>query len=170
MILPKEIDPVKAAKAMQVFEGELPFGQFERMQGLAETKHPVRYRWSFEVTDKGQVQALLKLQGQFLLICQRCQQPVNIEFNEVISMQLAHTEQEAEKFPLSLQPIFINAEGLCNAYEIIEDELILALPMIAMHTEKDCAFSQNKAYYAAQDKTSTYKPFANLSKVFDSKE
>lgn len=176
MILPKEIDPVKAARSEHTFEGRLPFSDFPRLKELLcldenTQKGQIEFEWTFFVNEKQQTCASLKLLGEFPLVCERCQKPCKIKLNELIPMQVVKSEEEAENLPLAVEPILVNAENQCDTLEIIEDELILALPMIPMHLEeKDCSFSQNKAYYPAEKDNSTYKPFANLSKVFDSKE
>ncbi len=170
MNLPKELDPVKAAKAHQSFEGKLPFAKCERLQELALSGSEIAYKWSFFLNQKSQSLAELTLSGAFQLKCQRCEKPMHFELDTFIAMQVVETEIQAEKLPLEVQPLMLNQEHLCNTLEILEDELILALPMIPMHEEKDCSFPQNEAYYAAKMETNTHKPFANLSKVLNSKE
>lgn len=170
MILAKEIDPNKAARAGMVYQGEIPFSDFFRLQDLVHSGTAIRYHWSFYMDNKGQALATLKLKGELSLNCQRCYEAMSIKLVEEVAMQVVETEADAEKLPLSIEPIFVNSDGQCDTTEVIEDELILALPMIAMHKEKDCSFSKNEAYYPAQNEKTTYKPFAALSKVVSSKE
>ncbi len=145
MSLPTSLDPLKACKAGLRIDGNLPASAFTRVGGF-DTVH---YRFHCFMTEKKEPIIELSLKAQLKLICQRCNQEMQYPLNETITL-----DEEASFEPMSL----------------LEDELILALPMIPMHEEKDCSFLQNKAYCAAQMEENTYKPFADLSNVMNSKE
>lgn len=145
MDLPTELDPFKAAKAGLVFEGDVPAVAFLRIHGF----NTLHYQLTCVMAEKEQPVLQLHLQADFELMCQRCNQTMPYALNEVITL-----DEDAPFEPMTL----------------LEDELILALPMIPMHVEKDCSFFQNEAYYATKTENRTYKPFANLSKVKHSKE
>ena len=143
--LPNELDPIKACQANQVLEGDLPSSALTRIEGVKT----VHYCLSFSLGEKSDPVLTLDLQAECTLECQRCNQPMVCQIDEHIKLE------ELEIFDPAV---------------VIEDELILALPMIPMHQEKDCAFSQNKAYYAAELEINTYKPFADLGKTLTVKE
>ncbi len=170
MNIPKELDPIKACKAGLIFTGSLPGSTFKRVLDSVSKLEPVEYHWSFWADQKGQLLSELKFKATLMLLCQRCQKPLQWQLTESVAMQVVSSLAEAQNLPLAIEPILVNTEQICDPQEILEDELILALPMIPMHGEKDCSFSQNKAYYAAQTEKNTHKPFANLSKVMNLKE
>lgn len=140
MSLPNELDPIKACQANQTLEGDMSVAALTRVEGVKT----VHYRLSFSLTEKSDPVVTLDLQAECTLECQRCNQPMVCQIDEHLQLE------EREKFDPAV---------------VIEDELILALPMIPMHQEKDCTFFQNQAYYAAELKTNTYKPFADLGKT-----
>ena len=150
MHLPKELDPIKAAKAEHKFAGSLQFADLSRLQEVAVSATDLHYDWHFFQNQKSQSLAELKLSGKLTISCQRCEKPMPFKLDVIIPMQVVETEEEAEKLPLEVQPLMPNAEYQCNTQIILEDEILLALPMIPKHQEKDCSFSQNEAYYAAK--------------------
>ncbi len=146
MNLPTELDPLKACRAGQVLEGNLVPTDLPRLEGLMGKVH---YHLSCGFNEKKEPELRILLQAKFTLICQRCNQPMQYILNEEIYLE------EPDVF----KPI-----------DVIEDELILALPMIPMHEEKDCAFSQNTAYSPVENENNRYKPFTDLGKKLDLKE
>ncbi len=141
MNLPQELDPLKASQANQTFEGSLTPVQCLRVEGLISAKYSLK----FSLTEKDEPKADLILQAKINLICHRCNQAMLYEIDETISLE------ETEPF---------------NPIQLLEDEMILALPMIPLHKKGACASSQNQAYSPVQNEN-TYKPFANLSKTLD---
>lgn len=141
-----ELDPLKACKAGQILAGDLSPDALPRLEGLQGKVH---YRLQCGFNDKNEPDVRLSLQAQFRLVCHRCNQPMLYVLAEEI--QLEETE-------------------IFNPINILEDELILALPMIPMHEKKDCAFLRNAAYSPVENDNNTYKPFADLGKKFELKE
>ncbi len=145
MHLPTELDPLKAAKAQQILEGHLSASAFSRLTDFDQ----VDYRFNCFLTEKGEPVVELRFRTNFKLTCQRCNETMRYPLDETLIL-----EEDAAFDPMML----------------LEDELILALPMIPMHSEKDCSFFKNQAYCAVQKEPQTYKPFAGLGKVMNSKE
>ncbi len=172
IVLP-EMDCVKAAKENQVIAESLSLSVFERLGSLvASTEGEVAFEWAFYFNEGKQLQAKLKLQAPVHLTCQRCNGPMDFVVETEVEMQRVKTEAEAEALSLEVQPLYLDELNQIKPLDILEDELILALPMFPMHEKKDCSLSQNQAYYATSDleQKNTYKPFADLNKLAELKE
>ena len=168
-----ELDCLKAAKENQVIAETLKLSCFERLGPLlADSNGEIVFEWAFYRNAGKQICAKLAVQAPIHLTCQRCNNPLNFVIDTEIEMQQVKTEAEAEALPLAVQPLYLNELNQIKPHEILEDELILALPMFAMHEKKDCSLSQNQAYYAPSgvEQKITYKPFAGLDKLADLKE
>ncbi len=168
-----ELDAVKAAKENQVLKARLPLASFERFAPLLQdASGEVALEWAFYFNAGKQLQAKLSLQAPVHLTCQRCNGPLQSVIDAEVEMQRVADETEAEALPLAVQPLYLNELNQIKPLEILEDELILALPMFPMHEKKDCSLSQNQAYYATSDmeQKHTYKPFAGLNTLADLKE
>lgn len=170
MYLPKELDPVKACKAHHVFKGSCSAPDFLRLTDVIQDLKRFEYDWAFFVDNKVEMFSTLKFKACVVMLCQRCQRPVDIAISENVLMKLVFSVAEAEGLPVEIQALCVEKESLLETLVALEDELMLALPMIPLHAEKDCYFSQNQAYYEVHADKNTHKPFADLSKIMNSKE
>lgn len=75
------------------------------------------------------------------LICQRCGKPFETTVECVFNYSPVSNISQAEQLPEEYEPIEINEFGEITLLEAIEDELILALPLIPMHNLEHCEVS-----------------------------
>ncbi len=171
--MPQDLDCQRAAKEQRVFQGSMPIASFERWaELLLQPQGEVQYAWRFFENEAKQCLASLKLRAVVQLTCQRCNEPFLFEIDACVEMQQVLTEKEAEQLPLAIQPLYTNALHHIEPHTVMEDELILALPMFPMHEKKDCSLSENQAYYASSEveQNHTYKAFAGLDRLANLKE
>ena len=127
--LPELIDPWRMVSARRTFAGRLPLAAFKRLaSGLADTSGEVEYELDFD-KDLASVSGVrVRAKTALPLICQRTlerfEQPVEID------AKLGFIVDEAGEaaLPAGYEPLLVDAEGLRLA-DVIEDELILALPV-----------------------------------------
>jgi len=67
------------------------------------------------------------------MYCQRCLEPVSIDLDCQVSLALVESEEAASRLPDSMEPL-ISPDETVDLLELIEDELILALPIVPRHT------------------------------------
>ena len=107
---------------------------------------------------KGRVSATLSVD------CQRCLEPMEIEVTGSFKFALVNAKDDSELLPEELEPYLIEGEEQ-SIIELIEDELLLSLPMVTVH-EKDCSdymSKQNSEVKAAiQSEKAASHPFAAL--------
>jgi len=85
---------------------------------------------------KGSVSATLVTE------CQRCLKPMQAEVTGRFKFALVNSEDEFELVPEELEPYLIEGEEQ-SIIELIEDELLLSLPMVTVH-ETACSAYINK--------------------------
>lgn len=133
MQLPKTGDPIKFAKKNARLQAHCTLSDFARLQ---------------EICDQGDHQADITLQfGQdasrfyFIqgtikatvnLICQRCNALMTHELDISFLLSPVVSEERAKKLPDQYEPVFMQDESIA-VYDMIEDELLLALPMVPKH-------------------------------------
>lgn len=103
------------------------------------------------------------LAGRVVLTCQRCMGSVEIEIDERFGVLIVGVEREDE--PGGYEPVIANAARLDLRW-LIEDQALLALPLVAMHATEQCR-EQNSGQKSepAEPETSAstvQKPFQNL--------
>ena len=107
---------------------------------------------------KGRVSATLSVE------CQRCLKPMQTEVTGRFKFALVNSEDEFELIPEELEPYLIEGEKQ-SIIELIEDELLLSLPMVTMHKKacSDYMSKQNRKIEAAikAEKEASH-PFAAL--------
>lgn len=81
------------------------------------------------------------MQGEYhvtlVLNCQRCMQPFDYPLSGNFLFGMVSTEEEAEELPTSYDAVIVK-EGMLVVHDVIEDEIIVSLPIVSMHPEKDC--------------------------------
>lgn len=73
-----------------------------------------------------------ELHTEIELICQRCLGLLRLPLSVTVSLGLVRNEAEADQLPEEYEPLLIPEGGVVIA-ELVEDELLLALPQIPRH-------------------------------------
>ncbi|MCU7960601.1 MAG: DUF177 domain-containing protein [gamma proteobacterium symbiont of Bathyaustriella thionipta] len=78
-----------------------------------------------------------QLQTEVMLVCQRCMRPFLYSLQLDLSLLVVETEAEYDLLPEDVDPILADDSRL-NLSQMLEDEMLLALPQVAMHEPDDC--------------------------------
>jgi uncharacterized protein len=150
------IDGFEFASAGATQEGVWPLSDFQRLRDmLASEKGEVRYRLRGTRDENGRPALQLQVEGTLQLRCQRCLEALAFEVKAQDLLVLAATLSEIHAEPADANaPDRIVAGKEMPVRELVEDELILALPYAPRH--ESCA-----PRGAAQDGSGS-SPFAAL--------
>ncbi|MCW8826058.1 MAG: YceD family protein [Gammaproteobacteria bacterium] len=137
--LPVSFDPVRFAKWGRRLEGSIPLSQMSRMtEQVTELRGEVSVALDCSMGEdrvralRGHITAVVPMQ------CQRCMDEVEIQVDSQFSLGVVDSEAFAEKLPEEYEPLFIEEGEKLFLKELIEDELILALPIVPMHPQEEC--------------------------------
>lgn len=134
-LLPKKIDPIKLAKQNGTITGQLPLSHFPRLQDIAEQQNQyVSAVFEFE-QNKDRINVVHgKMNAVVTLVCQRCnqlmQEPLEIE----CTLSPVTSDERAKNLPGSIDPVLMKEEEV-DLHALIEDEILLALPMVPKHEQ-----------------------------------
>ena len=130
--LPTTIKPVKLARQEGKLSGFMPLKQLVNLSADC-------------VSDEGRVEADLAMKmeqsrpelhgtanASVKLVCQRCLEPVDVEVSVKIALGFVQTEAQMAELLESLEPFMFEEEEIPLA-DVLEQELILALPIVAYH-------------------------------------
>jgi uncharacterized protein len=150
------IDGFEFASAGAIQQGVWPLSDFQRLRDmLASDEGEVGYRVQGTRDEQGRPALHLRVEGTLQLRCQRCLEPLPFEVRVEDQLVLAATLNEIHAEPADAHaPDRILAGREMPVRELIEDELILALPYAPRH--ESC-----EAGAAAQDDRGN-SPFARL--------
>ncbi|MEK7666505.1 MAG: YceD family protein [Pseudomonadota bacterium] len=158
--LPVQIDPIRLADEGARLYGTLPGSEMSRLQELAlpnSRPEQVAVDLQFERAGQGVRQLHGTIRTQVKMACKRCLQPLRVE---VVAQPFFMLLQPGEAEPEECETLVVEAP--LSLAELVEDELLLAMPMSPGHAEGQCevAFpvTANKAPVAEK----RANPFAEL--------
>lgn len=98
----------------------------------ADSEFAVELR--FSRSDEGRWLIAVAIEGGVELACQRCLQPVAVALSSSSTLQVVAHEEEARSQLKHCDPIVLD-EGQLDVYGLVEDELLMALPIVALHDD-----------------------------------
>jgi uncharacterized protein len=163
---PLDVDRLTEAEADVDFV--VPLAELPRLRAqLAHVAGEVHGRVHFRRAASIPV-AELTMQGTAHLVCQRCLGTLDVGVEASAEVGLVATEADANRVPEELEPV-LAPEGRISVGELVEEELLLTLPIVPLHAEDaPCsAAAEAEPLAASEDEGSgeTQKPFAQLAEL-----
>lgn len=134
------VDAWKLAREHGDIEGNIDAHDLERVDDLL-APGPARIAWRLSgVTDtEGRPALKLELTGEVLLTCQRCLGDLTWPVRQRGAILLAASEGELEALDARTDAEVVLAVEPVDPLELVEDELLLALPFAPRHPADACA-------------------------------
>jgi uncharacterized protein len=149
------------------FHGEIDLFELQRLGEMlyAESAHQQgqKIALGFEFTrSEFDVPMLVgHLQTRLVLECQRCLQPLDYPLELDFSLLIDASDEMVRH---SSQDTLYSDDGFIDIAEVVEDELILAIPLVAMHENSACN-SNWQASASAVESAKPENPFAVLQQL-----
>ena len=136
--LPDRVDCAHLADDAVVLERVYPLGEMPRLRDLlADARGSVRARFAFAKLDAGRAGATVAVEAMPQLLCQRCLQ--GFAFAAAGSSTVEFASAMEESAADSQRETYAMDEGRVSLRELAEEELLLALPIVALHAPQSCA-------------------------------
>jgi uncharacterized protein len=119
--------------------GELDIGKLTRLRGLLHSgSGSVRATLRFRQRADGWVGSELAVSAEVELECQRCLEPFRHELNESVNVVIADSGSLPATVPVGFEPFELE-DGRLSPAQLIEDELIVLIPLVPKHARiEDC--------------------------------
>ena len=168
---PERIDAVKMFARVGSITADLPLARLQRfsdqLSGDAHTR-AVAVDLQFGTDEEGRRLLSGTLDAQVPVACQRCLQHMELALHCDLSLLVFDTEEELEQLPGSgigggpegREGVVMTEDGL-DVVALIEDELLLSLPMIPMHDDPSCNGVLNELKESGEE--ARPNPFAVLA-------
>jgi uncharacterized protein len=161
-LIPERIDHRKLASQAGLLEGTLPLGLFQRFaEMVSDRKGEVHLMLAFSKRDSGTT----KVDGSALstveMVCQNCMEPFQLEVSCDISTKVLTDESEMQKLE-EMEDAIVEEGRIISVADLVEDHLILALPMIPRHEVGKCLGSE----YGLQKETSPKEKLEREAKKY----
>ncbi len=134
---PEFIDPVRSANQGQEISGSYPLVGLDRLAAsLHQADGEAEFRLCFATSPEGRRVVSGQVSARVSLLCQRCLMPFWFPIERDVLLGVVADLAAASQLPDELEPLV--AEGVVSVREMVEDELLLALPVVATHPLDEC--------------------------------
>ncbi|MGY0618831.1 YceD family protein [Lysobacter sp. A378] len=159
--VPEVLDALRMVATRRGVEGRVPLAALVRLRdSLVDSDGDVSYSLDFG-TDELQVPYVeLRAQASLPLLCQRSLE--RFLFPVAIAQRLGLIRNEADEaaLPEGYEPLLMPPDGMLSAVALVEDELILAIPVIPVKPGTEAMEADWPAPAADLERVN---PFAALS-------
>lgn len=141
--LPLTIDPIKAAQKRLDYVGDYLTKNVNRLAASVENVNSnIECVLSFGLDQQRLCVISVDVKVSVTLICQRCQQPFDVIIHIKNKFSPVKSDAQAEELPESYEPALVNEFGEVDLLALVEDEIILSLPIAPVHDSQHCEVSE----------------------------
>jgi len=170
-------DVRKLADARATLDLDIPVAELPGLPGkLIRGSGQVHAQVQFG-REQGFMVAQVMLRAQLELICQRCMGPMPVPIETSSPVLLVESEADAEAAPVEWET-YLAAEGRLSLAALAAEELLLALPVVPLHSDsRVCEASAGRPAAArdaepaspppAASQPAMLRPFADLRALLD---
>ena len=137
------IDSLEFARQGKRLQGDVAVASMGRLQEhLHSNSGVLHYILSGKVSEKGRLHLVCEVNGKLALICQRCLGA--LDFPLVIESTLELVKEGEEFLPLEDEEESVDtipADAAMDVLALVEEEVLLNLPIAPMHDSVECAAS-----------------------------
>jgi uncharacterized protein len=136
--LPTTLDVRKAAAREVSVSGVVALSNLDRIQGaLASNVGQVEVTCDFRRDQQYRCLVAISLKCSVAVNCQRCLEPMTVDIDCSNVLALVKDDEQARQLPARLDPLLEDG-GPCNLWTLVEDELMLSLPIVSYHESEVC--------------------------------
>jgi uncharacterized protein len=115
-------------------KGQLPVASLQRLcESLLDEQGSVIANLLFEVDTERRPKIVGNVSTDVSVVCQRCLQPMILHVEDKIDLVLVTTDAQSKALPDRYDPWFCGEDEFLSPADIIEEQLILAMPIVSMH-------------------------------------
>ncbi|MFT6834423.1 MAG: hypothetical protein ACJA0H_000451 [Francisellaceae bacterium] len=166
----KQVDPFKYAKEKRVLSGSVPIDKMHKLYDKSPNlEGAVEVELKFQLIKNNLITCKGFILGDVPLECQRTLEHYSFHINHNFSIVIYDGSKEINHLTDEYEPFLFDG-SMIIPLELIEEEILLALPLVPKKALKDCKSDKNSAYYDPffSDKivgVERENPFAVLSKL-----
>lgn len=163
--LPKIVDPRKLAERGVRITGQVSVEELPRMVSyLREGGDIISVDLLFSL-DERRIRIITgDAKGRVHMTCQRCLEAVEVDVQADFNLAIAFNEERAMQLPRYYDPLIVEEEDI-ELLHVIEEELILSLPLVPYHTDCSIQTQFGDADVAEGQKNEKPNPFRVLAQL-----
>ena len=136
--LPQHINMLRLSEHAASYHGSLLIKDMQRLApSLYSEEGEVVVDLSLGADEESTRFCRVQLKTEVVLQCQRCMEPFTYGIMSDFVHGVVASQAEAETLADQYEPIIVQ-DGLLIVQDMIEDELILKMPIVPMHADVEC--------------------------------
>ncbi|MBT8768372.1 YceD family protein [Metapseudomonas boanensis] len=164
--IPPYVDPRKLADRETTLEGEIALASLERLcDTLSDNAGIVRASLAFGRDERRAVFIHSRIDVEVKMVCQRCLELVALNIHSECDYAVVREGTDSQSLPKGYDVLEVGEDPL-DLMTLVEDELLLALPIVPAHDPEDC---QQPAGLdepePSEDEVSRSNPFSVLAQL-----
>jgi uncharacterized protein len=164
--LPVRLDPIRNAQKRVSYDGEIDAERFNRLEELAPVSAPVSVELACGIDAQGLAIMDTTIKTSLTLTCQRCNQTFVQAFEVQTKFCPVTAKVDVDELPDAYEPVELDENGEVELHTLVEDELLLALPIVPMHDDAECPQSSKAMVYGEIEPADERpNPFAILNSL-----
>jgi len=164
--LPAVIDVWRMVTARRAFEGTMPLSAFKRLRdSLVDADGECHFALEFGRDAGNQAFVEVRADAELPLLCQRTLERYLHRVRLVQQLGLITSEAQEDALPEQMEPLLVPESGEMPAIDLVEDELILALPVVAINPDSELPSEEWH-----EEKEEKPNPFGALAQLKDNKK
>lgn len=165
--IPIAVDPIRSASKRLNYDGIVSAQFLQRLsQHVLTTQDAIaRLRFAYDEQKIPVIQGDVSVTVQ--MTCQRCFEPMDVQVSESFALVPRHDVfDEDANMPEAYEPVEMNELGEVNLHQLLEDAILLGLPLVAKHDERECSVRANQMSFGElPEEAYEENPFAVLKKM-----
>lgn len=136
--IPSHVDPRKLADRGATLEGKVPLADLERLcDPLADDVGTVQAKFVFERDERRSVIFHSSIDVPVKMVCQRCLELVTLPIHSECTYVVVKEGANTQSLPKGYDVLELGEDPL-DLLALIEEELLLALPIVPAHHPEEC--------------------------------
>jgi uncharacterized protein len=164
--IPPHVDPRKLADRGTALEGAVPLAGLSRLcDPLADNQGMVSAKFIFERDERNAVVIRSELEVEVKMVCQRCLELVALPIQSACDYAVVKEGANTQSVPKGYDVLEMGEEPL-DLLALVEDELLLALPIVPAHDPEDCQQPAGlEEPEPSEDEVTRSNPFSVLAQL-----
>ena len=137
--LPLTIEPKRLARQGETLAGQYALPEMPRLGELLHDKSgKISFRLKFgRDNNSGKSFITGDIQANINIFCQRCLESMALELERTVYLGILDRQDETIQLPDNCEPLILDEQSVSLA-NLIEDEVLLAIPIAPMHEADKC--------------------------------
>jgi len=145
------LDVRGACRTGAVESGEVPLASLPRCRDMAPEAGMLTYRVRFfEAQGVFPLAAQVEIEASLALECARCREAVITPVSSSSEVRFVFSDDQAEHVETDAEPIILGREGRVRLLDLIEDELLMSVPLMPTHDQPCAEIAPGRAYESGE--------------------